>query len=116
MEDEAILLKIKRQFSEKESVAALLKIISDLRIEIGILNSDVAELKSENHKLRNKTEVEEGKTKKVWLKDELIGEMQKQIKAQATTNKMLSKRNCELENKYFSLMAKTNSHPTPKKL
>jgi hypothetical protein len=47
MEDRAILLKIRRQFKKDESINALLKIISELRVEVGMQKSEIQELKQD---------------------------------------------------------------------
>jgi regulator of replication initiation timing len=77
MEDRAILLKIRRQFKKDESINALLKIISELRVEVGMQKSEIQELKQdvvalsiENNKLKSRPT--ESKSKKQWRKDEIM--------------------------------------------
>ena len=101
MEDEAILLKIRRDFTVNEAVQSLLKIISSLEFEIGMLKSDLAEARFKIHKL----ETNEKKTKKEWLKDDLIGLMDEQLKQKTKKVTELSKSVNDWRNKYFSLMA-----------
>lgn len=103
MEDEAILLKIKRQFSKAEAVAALLKIISDLQFEVGELKSEVSELKFRNHQLTLAPKIDGVKTKKEWLKDDIIAEMDKQLKSHQAKNTLCNKSLNEWRNKYFSI-------------
>jgi predicted RNase H-like nuclease (RuvC/YqgF family) len=106
MSDEKILLKIKRQFSKEESVAELLRQNESLKIEIGVLKSEKSELEYEINKIRQEKVTEGTKTKKAWLKDDLIAEMTIQMKAQqdklTTVNRQLN----DWRNKYFSLVNK----------
>lgn len=103
MEDEAILLKIKRSFSKDESVAALLQMISQLRFEIGVLKSELHEIK---HKPTQVT-----KTRKEWEKEPLFHEMKKNSDAVAKKNKQLNKDVISWRNQYFSILAKLNNQP-----
>ena len=114
MDDEAILLKITRQFSKEESVQALLKIISDVRIENGKLQSEAAELKNKIESKKNEPEkikekpAGEAKTKKQWEKEEMFAFYEDQMKHQAERIKKQQKEIIELQNKYYSLLASTN--------
>lgn len=107
MEDEWVLLKIRRQFKQDEATNALLKIIDEVRFENGVLKSDLSEAKYEIHKLKNSLVTEGRKTKKEWLKEDLIIEMTNQIKQQQSKNAVCNKSLNEWRNKYYSLVAKT---------
>lgn len=101
LENEAILLKIKRDFTTNEAVKSLLKIISGLEMEIGVLKQerDEAEYKAQ-------MAVQDGlKPKKAWLKDELIKDMQAQMSRQMIKNRDARKDMENWRNKYFSLLA-----------
>lgn len=104
MEDEAILLKIKRDFTTNEAVQSLLKIIQELEIEIGVLKSE----RDEAIDRAAKIEVE-GKPKKAWLKDEVVALLQEQMKNQQAKNTATNKAMNDWRNKYFSLAAKINN-------
>ncbi len=102
--DEFILLKIKREFTTNEAVQSLLKIVSALEIEIGMLKSERDEAISKAEKVR----VEGTKTKKEWLKDDVVFQMDKQMKATEKKAAESQKSLNEWRNKYFSLMARIN--------
>ncbi len=68
--DNAVLLKIHRQFSHDESIQALLAEIRRQRTEIGILQSEKAELED---RLK-----QPAGTKKVWTKDAFFAELVEQ--------------------------------------
>ncbi len=108
MEDEAILLKIKRQFTNDESVGALLKIISQLRIEIGVLKSEVSELKEKNHKITSSVKQEGMKTKKEWLKEDIFQELQKNIIKKGQNEARLQKQVNEWRDRHLSHLASLN--------
>jgi hypothetical protein len=120
MEDEAILLKIKRQFAKDESIAALLQIISQLQFDIGVMKSDHEEEKHllqleinrlhsmvVNPEFQNSTT----KTKKQWEQEPLFKELKQQLKAQAEKNKKTNKDLVNYRDKYFSILAKMNNTP-----
>ena len=100
MDEEAILLKIKRQFSKDESMAALFKIISELRIEIGFLKSDNAELKDTLDSL-----MIDGKPVQVgWLKDDVIKNLERRLKKEKKSREQFQKSSNEWRDKYFALV------------
>lgn len=108
MEDEWILLKIRRQFSKDESVAALLKIVSELEMDIGVLKSEKDELRYLFNKAKHVVITEEFKTKKAWAKDELVTLLTEQLKSKQANNTKINKSMVDWRNKYFSLLAKQN--------
>ncbi len=61
-EDDKVLLKIYRQFSKEESVAELLRRISELSIKLGEQKSEIYELRYQQYKQAN---VKEERVKKV---------------------------------------------------
>ncbi len=114
MEDEAILLKIKRQFEKDESINALLKIISGLRTEIGMLKSEadakefkIEALNSEMHKLKYPVMGQEAKTKKEWLRDELIKELSELDQKNQLKNRHTNEEMERLKIKYYALLRQT---------
>jgi hypothetical protein len=52
-QDRFILLKIKRQFSKEEAVTCLLKMVSTLEQEVGILKSEKEELQFTLQQIKN---------------------------------------------------------------
>lgn len=106
MFEDNILLKIKRDFTQDEAVKFLQQTISDLKVEIGILKSELAEKSHELHVIKNKVVVEAGKTKKMWLEDELIKQYDEQLRSAKTKNKLLEKKVIELQNLYIPLKLK----------
>lgn len=105
MSEESILLKLKREFETNEAVKLLLKMVSGLETEIGILKSERDELED---KLRQYIGGG-GKGKKEWLKDELIADMQQQIKNKDKNCKEYKKSMNDWRNKYFSLFASSEN-------
>lgn len=101
-EDDAILLKIKRQFSKEESISCLLKIISDLEIENGSLKSEIFELEHKIEKIRSGDK----KTKKQWLQEEIFEELNKELKLLTQTNHKNKTSMLEWRKQYFNLLAK----------
>lgn len=95
-QDEAILLKLKREFTTNEAVQSLLKIVSALEVEIGVLKSERDEAIDR---------AKEGRTKKEWLKEELVSDLNNQMKRQQKRLTEANKAMEEWRNKYFSLMA-----------
>jgi hypothetical protein len=106
MYDDSILLKFKRDFTSDEAVNFLLKKVSELQIEIGMLKSELAEKVFECNNLRNATVTEGTKTKKAWLKDDLINLIDGELKTQKSINKVIEKQAIEWRDKFFSLQAK----------
>jgi len=81
--DNTILLKIKRKFSTDEAVKVMLKKLAELEQEIGVLKSEISEKEDiiakknvEIHDLRYK----EVDSKRGWLRDELIADLDKEVK------------------------------------
>ena len=107
MEDEFVLLKIKREWSQDEAVNSLLKVIAKLRFDIGVLESDLAEVKYEKHQILNKVKIEGTKTKKEWLKDELIQQYDRQAILAIKRNTDLQKSLSDYQNLYFNLKLTT---------
>lgn len=104
MEYEAVLLKIKRIYGKDESISFLIKTISDLRIEIGILKSEISELKHLNSSIKNSLVAEGSKRQKQWLKEDIIAQMQKGIATCDKRNKLLQKQKNDIQDKYYSLL------------
>lgn len=136
MEERYVLLKLKREWSQDEAIKASLKIISDLQMELGITKSerdealaklakkesvadDVKELQrqlTEALVLKAAAErrafitVQEGsKTRKAWMRDELVAELEKQMKADRKARTEIAQSRNEWRNKYFNLLAKTDA-------
>lgn len=104
MYDQTILLKIKREFTTQEAVAQLLKIVSELELEFGVIKSE----RDEALFLLKKKQNGEAKTKKEWLKDELIEAMAEQVST-AKKNCADAKKDVNYwRNKYFSHLATEN--------
>lgn len=85
-QDDAILLKIRRQFKTDEAVQAVLQILSKRDIEIGMLKSELAEAQDEITKLKNPPVT---KTKKQWEQDDMF-------KLLADENKKIKEKNSQL--------------------
>ena len=106
--EDTILLKIKRDFTESEAVKQLLKMLSELEIEVGMLKSEKSEMQDRINKMTN-----EGlKGRKLWLQEDVVKDLDHQLKRSKETQKMLQKQTNEWREKYFSLMAK-NNHSYP---
>jgi hypothetical protein len=108
MSDEGILFRIKREWTQDESVKMLLIMVSELKKEIGMLKSDLAECKHEKHTYMSKVSLEGTKTKKEWLKDELIASYDALRTKQEENNKRLQKSLRSYQEMYFALIAKNN--------
>lgn len=102
--DDTILLKIKRDFTENEAVQQLLKMVSELEIEIGMLKSERDEWKDKADKIRS----ERTQTRKQWLQDEIFISVQAEITHLKIKQREYKKKMEEWRNKYFSLLASTN--------
>jgi len=105
MENEAVLLKIKRIFDKDESVKALLKNISDLRFHNGVLISEVAELKHNIETSVKKENTQGGKTKKQWLETEIIKQLNNEIVTYRKKYTEARQKSEVWQNKYFNLLA-----------
>lgn len=103
MEDEFILLKIKREFTTNEAVQSLLKIISALEMEIGVLKSEVSEARDKAERIRQERTL----TKRQWMEEEIFLHLSQELKIQTRKNTEHSKSAADWRNKYFSLLAKT---------
>lgn len=101
MEDEAILLKLKRDFTTNEAVQSLLKIVSALEIEVGMLKSELAESKDYIVKLKT----QEKGSKKEWLKDDVIKQMNKDLEVSQKKHTEYKKSFEQWRQKYFTLLA-----------
>lgn len=104
MEDEWILLKIKREFTTNEAVQSLLKMVATLEFQIGVLKSDLCE---SNDKL-NKIVKEGTKTKKQWMQEEVFKNNTKQIETISKKAKDYQASMVEWRQRYFSLLAQQN--------
>lgn len=104
MWEEEVLLKIKRDFTESESVKQLLKIISELETEIGILKSERDEADDLAEKLRKLPTM----TKKQWLQDEVFFDLKHEAEVLDRKNKEHKKKMEDWRNQYFTLLAKTD--------
>jgi len=102
MEDRDILLKIKRDFTHDEAVQLLNKRIAELEFELGVVKSERDEAKEKSHYI-----IEEGQTKKVWLKDTLIAEMEVNIRKLHKKLSITSKSKQEWMHKYSVLFNST---------
>ena len=105
MWDDTILLKIKREFTDNEAVQQLLKMISELEVEIGVLKSERDEAVDMAKKLRTVPTM----TKKQWLQEEVFVSVNcelETLRRKYTENKKSFE---EWRNKYFSLLAKTGN-------
>lgn len=99
--EDTILLKIKRDFTENEAVQQLLKMVSELEIEVGILKSEKAELRHTIDKMTNQGI----RGKKLWLQEEVVANLNEQLSKSKSTQKILQTQLNEWRNKYFSLVA-----------
>lgn len=104
MSEEAILLKLKREFTESEAVQQLLKMVSDLEIEIGMLKSEKSELQDKINKMTNQGV----KGIKQWLQEEVVSDLNDKLQKSKETQKILQKSVNDWRERYFSLMAKQN--------
>ena len=101
MEDEAILLKIKRDFTTNEAVQSLLKIVSQLEMEIGVLKQEVIEEKDMVKKIRT----EKLQTKKQWMQEEMFEFISKENDHLKVKVKEYKKSMEDWRIRYFNLMA-----------
>jgi hypothetical protein len=101
MEDKFVLLKIKREFTSNEAVQSLLKMVSALEYENGVLKSDIADLEFKINKLRGG----QGKSERKWLQDEIFKKVKSELTLLKQDNMLHKKSMVEWRQKYFSLMA-----------
>lgn len=101
MWDDTILLKIKREFTENEAVQQLLKMVSELEHEIGVLKSERDEAADTAKKLRTIPTM----TKKQWLQEEVFVSVNCELETLKRKNTERKKSAEEWRNKYFSLLA-----------
>jgi len=136
MEERYVLLKLKREWSKDEAMKASLKIIADLQLELGMVKSERDEalaklakkdlvseevkelqkqltealvLKAAAERRAHITVQEGSKTRKAWMKDELVAELEKQMKADRKARTEIAQSRNEWRNKYFNLLAKTDA-------
>lgn len=102
MSDEAILLKLKRNFSQDEAVQLSLKLIAELQMEIGILKSEKEELKFKLSKFKT----QDVKPKKLWLQEEIVEQINQKMLKYRVELREAEKKAEEWRNKYFSLISK----------
>lgn len=100
--DETILLKIKREFTTNEAVQQLLKLLSERETEIGVLKSELSEAIDKAEKLRTESKM----TKKEWLKDEVIAQIEHLRKTEQKKLVLYKKSLEDWRYKYFNLLAK----------
>lgn len=98
--DEAILLKIKRDFTHDEAVNLLVKELSAARFLLGELRSEVAELKYQLSKPK------EGKTAKQWKQDDFFKELKEQLNRTMLKKRDMKKDCIMWQNKYLSLVSR----------
>lgn len=102
-DNEAILLKIKRDFTSNEAVQSLLKIVSGLEIEVGTLKSELHEAQHKLERIRKERTL----TKKQWMEEEIVIEFSKEIIQLKKKNKELQKQANDWRDRYFNLLNKT---------
>lgn len=100
MEQDAILLKIKREFTTNEAVQTLLKAMAGLEKEIGMLKSELAEAEYKVEKIRT----EKTLTKKEWMEQEMFEHIHKENNHLTAKIKEYKKGMEEWQAKYFSLL------------
>ena len=100
MEDRAILLKIKRDFTHNEAVQSLLKIVSALELETGVLKSELSEAKDKLREIRK----ERLMTKKQWLQEEAFAIVNKEKANLENKSRQYKKSMEEWRQKYFRLL------------
>lgn len=103
MWEETVLLKIKREFTENEAVQQLLKMVSELEIEVGVLKSERDEAADKAEKLRRLPTM----TKKQWLQEEVFISVNCELETLKRKNTEYKKSFEEWRNKYFTLLSKT---------
>lgn len=103
--DDTILLKIKRDFTESEAVQQLLKMISELEIEIGVLKSERDEWKDLADRLRTTQTM----TKKQWLQEEAFTQIVSEKEVLKRKKDEYKKGMEDWRNRYFSLLAKKSN-------
>lgn len=103
------LLKISRKYTKDECVAILQKALSDAEFKIGELKSERDELSAQLYAVKNTVIIEGAKTKKQWVKDDLIALLNEQLKHAKKINKDLQASLSEWRNKYLSIQAKNNT-------
>lgn len=99
--EDNVLLRIKRNYSQQEAVAVVIKKLKEAEFKNGVLLSEIAELKHEIEYLKNPTK-EVKKKKKEWLKDDVIKSMHEE---KLELQEKLRQKNREVEfwmGKYYS--------------
>lgn len=109
MFEDSILLKIKREFTENEAVQQLLKMVSELEIEVGMLKSEKEELIHKMEKLRTLPTM----TKKQWLQEEAFAAVVSELEGIKKKKEEFKKSMESWRNRYFSLLATTPTTKIP---
>lgn len=104
MEDRLITLKFikKQKIGKDEAVEGLLKTISELQIEIGVVKGELGEALDRLEKMKT----EDVRPRKLWLKDEVIEELSKRIKTIEKRIKEANKSAEDWRDKYFQIINK----------
>jgi len=123
MSNESVLLQIKRIYSKEESVSFLIQELKQAKIEIGILISEISELKYKHNqeiaklnleiKKLGQVQTKNGKTKKQWFQDEMFVNVNLEIENLKKRNKDLKTENSILRDKYLSLIAQIAKEKIP---
>lgn len=107
-QSDAILLKIKRQFTNDEAVQSLLKMLSNSELEVGIMKSELAEAVDKAERIRQERTL----TKKQWMQEEMFEFMNQEFERMKKAVKKHSDERKVWMNKYFSLLASTQNKTT----
>lgn len=104
LKDDAILLKLHRQYGKDEALKVLFAEISALKFKIGELVSENEEL---NHTIKrlNASHLEL-KTAKQWQKDDYVSELRKTIKNMHKSKIEAHRNFIKFRDGYFSVLAK----------
>lgn len=105
MGDEKILLKIKRNFTTNEAVQTLLKIVSGLETEIGVLKTEVAEAQYKIEKIRKERTL----TKRQWMQEEIFEDISKELYSSQYKIKEYKRSMENWRAKYLNLLASKNN-------
>jgi len=106
MSDRDVLLKIYRRYKYDESILFLKNEISVRDTEIGILKSEVEEMKHEISTLKKIKEQDGLKPVRVWSQDEIVKKYTKRLESMGMEISKLKKDKIEWLNKYMSLKNK----------
>jgi predicted nucleic acid-binding Zn-ribbon protein len=100
MEQDTILLKIKREFTTDEAVQTVLKAMAELQKEIGMLKSELAEAEDKVEKIRT----EKTFTRRQWMEQEMFEQLHKENTFFAAKSKEYKRDMEEWQAKYFGLL------------